>query len=103
MECKYCNGKCQKAGKQKNGAQKLYCRTCRKYQQPVYKYCAYSKSVGPMIARLVCESVSVRGIGRIPEIAGNTFIHQIKCIARAIIRPEIVLNRNCVEMDERAN
>ena len=33
MMCKFCDHPCQKAGEQKNGAQKLYCTICRKYQQ----------------------------------------------------------------------
>jgi uncharacterized protein (DUF488 family) len=36
-----------------------------------------------MIARLVCESVSVRGIERILKIADNTVMRQIKCMARS--------------------
>jgi len=33
MTCKFCNHACQKAGKQKNGAYKFYCKLCGKYQQ----------------------------------------------------------------------
>ena len=65
MECNFCRDKCQKAGKQKNGAQKYYCKKCKKYQQGIYKYAAYNKEVVAMITRLVCESVSIRGIARI--------------------------------------
>jgi len=33
MECQFCKGECQKAGRQKNGTQKHYCKRDKKYQQ----------------------------------------------------------------------
>src|ERR1700744_603970 len=65
MHCQFCKGKCQKAGKQKkNKAQKLYFIGCKKYQQSPYRYRACYGPVSPMISKLVCESVSIRGIVR---------------------------------------
>ena len=42
LTCTDCEGKLQKAGRQKNGAQKLFCSHCKKYSQAVYqnKACA---------------------------------------------------------------
>lgn len=62
MKCKFCNHACQKAGKQKNGTQKYYCKACKKYQQEEYKYAACNKGVELMISNLVYESVGIRGI-----------------------------------------
>ena len=100
MECKYCKGNCQKAGKQKNGTQKLFCSVCSKYQQSVYLYNACRTQLNKMISTLVCESVSIRGIGRVLQIANATVISRIKAIAAAITKPAIPINRNAFEVDE---
>ncbi len=62
MKCQFCNTICQKSGRQKNGAQKLYCKECKKYQQTTYQYRACQSNLSPMISQLVCESVGIRGI-----------------------------------------
>ena len=100
MECNFCRDKCQKAGKQKNGAQKYYCKKCKKYQQGIYKYAAYHKEVVAMITRLVCESVSIRGIARILKISLVTVLRKIEKVAASVIKPPIPLNKNSFEMDE---
>ncbi len=100
MTCKFCNHACQKAGKQKNGAQKLYCKLCRKYQQKTYRNRACCKDIKPMIFKLVCESVSVRGIARILNISVNTVQTDIKWAAKSIIKPPIRLHQETVEVDE---
>lgn len=100
MECKFCKGNCQKAGKQKNGSQKYYCKTCKKYQQKSYSYQAYIPGVNSMISELLCESVGIRGIGRILKIAVNTVLHKIKAIAASISKPEVSKKPVAVEMDE---
>jgi insertion element IS1 protein InsB len=100
MECKYCKGKCHKAGRQKNGTQKLFCIQCKKYQQASYLYNACRTQLNRMISTLVCESVSIRGIGRVLQIANATVISRIKIIAAAIAKPAIPLSRNAFEVDE---
>ncbi len=100
MNCKYCSGKCQKSGKQKNGAQKYYCSICKKYQQQCYKYAIYKIGVVSMIPKLVCESVSIRGISRILRISLTTVIKKVKALAASIVKPLIPLNKKAVEMDE---
>ncbi len=100
MKCQYCSGNCQKAGKQKNGAQKLYCKTCRRYQQTSYKNKAYEKEVSPLLAQLVCESVSIRGIRRVLKNVTNTVLRRIRTIAKGIIKPTIVMNQLELEVDE---
>ncbi|HMH20158.1 MAG TPA: hypothetical protein VK563_00210 [Puia sp.] len=87
MTCQYCNQICQKAGKQKNGAQKLYCKPCEKYQQAVYRKNACKAKINPVIAQLVCESIGIRGIARILKIAANTVLNRIRTIADSIPKP----------------
>jgi len=53
-----------------------------------------------MIPKLVCESVSIRGIARILKIALATVIKKIKLIAEKIIKPPIPLNCKMLELDE---
>lgn len=100
MDCKICKEKCQKAGRQKNGAQKHYCTACRKYQQCKYKYLAYKAEVKTLIPKLICESVSIRGIGRILKIALATVCKRIKLIAGNILKPPIPMGRQSFELDE---
>jgi IS1 family transposase len=53
-----------------------------------------------MIPKLVCESVSIRGIARILKIALATVIKKIKQIAGKVIKPPIPLNCKVLELDE---
>ena len=100
MQCQFCKGKCQKAGKQKNGAQKLYCNGCKKYQQSAYRYRACHSPVSPMISKLVCESVSIRGIARVLQIGINTVLRRIISIAKDIVKPPIPQDQPAFEVDE---
>jgi len=100
MTCKFCDHACQKAGRQKNGVQKLYCTLCRKYQQTAYRNRACCKDTKPMISKLICESVSVRGIARILNISINTVQTDIKWTAKSISKPPIVLHQENIEVDE---
>ena len=100
MECQCCRGKCQKAGRQKNGTQKHYCKRCKTYQQASYVYKAYRKTVNESICQLVCESVTIRGIARVLEISVGTVLHRIRQMGKRICKPAIVLNQPELEVDE---
>jgi insertion element IS1 protein InsB len=100
MQCQFCKEKCQKAGKQRNGAQKLYCKGCKKYQQASYQYIACQSHVDNMVSQLVCESVGVRGIARILRIGVNTVLRRIIFIADSISKPAIPKDRSAFEVDE---
>ncbi|HSC39212.1 MAG TPA: IS1 family transposase, partial [Chitinophagaceae bacterium] len=93
-------GKCQKAGRQKNGAQKLYCKPCGKYQQAEYRNNAYKEEVRQMIPQLVRESVSVRGMARVLKIAVNTVLIRIHKTAKHIHKPPIAMHQAVIEVDE---
>ena len=100
MKCKFCDSDCRKAGRQKNGAQKLCCKACGKYQQLSYRNNACKKEVQVMIPQLVCESVSIRGIARVLKIAARTVVNGIRRIARGIKKPPIIMNQAAFEVDE---
>lgn len=100
MDCKFCKGSCRKAGRQNNGRQRYYCRGCKKYQQGDYRYAAYQPGIVTMIPKLVKESVSIRGIGRILRIALATVAKKVKAIADAIQKPPVPMKRNAFEPDE---
>jgi transposase-like protein len=100
MTCQYCNGNCRKAGKQTNGAQKLYCKACKKNQQSSYHKKAYGTGINVLIPKLLYESVGIRGIGRILHIAASTVIRRIKKFAAALIKPASTMDRPCLEVDE---
>ena len=100
MECKFCRETCQKWGRQKNGAQRFYCKQCKKYQQKEYSYAACKTGVVEMIPRLVCNSMGIRGIANVLNIAVNTAVRLIKKVAEGITKPPIPLNRKSFEIDE---
>jgi len=94
MKCKFCDGDCRKAGRQKNGSQKLYCKACGKYQQAIYQNNAFKKDVQVMIPQLVRESVSIRGIARLLKIAVRMVINGIRRVAKAIVKPPVLVQRS---------
>lgn len=100
MHCQNCKSICQKAGRQRNGAQKLYCVKCKKYQQEVYKNKAYERSTDRLISSLVCEGVGVRGIARVVRVAVGTVSTRLRVIAERIGRPVVTDVRPTFEVDE---
>jgi insertion element IS1 protein InsB len=88
MNCRFCKGKCQKAGRQKNGAQKLYCRPCGKYSQVTYRYTAWHQDTSVLIRSLVCEGVGIRSIRRILQIGINTVVRRIVKMAGSMVAPQ---------------
>ena len=100
MTCKFCDHLCQRAGKQRNGAQKLYCTRCDKYQQQGYIYLACRAGTIEMVQSLTCESVGIRSISRVLGIAANTVMEKIRSIASTIERPVVGKDQPCFEVDE---
>ena len=100
MKCKFCDNPCQKAGRQKNGMQKYYCKECGKYQQSAYRNKACCDNTRRMLPKLVYESVSVRGIARILNVAVNTVQASIKWAGEQVVKPPICMCQAIVEVDE---
>ena len=99
-KCQYCQGKCRRAGKQRNGAQKFYCGVCKKYQQADYKRRSYNPETNNWMGKLVRESVGIRGIGRLLRIGTGTVLRRIRQTAGKISRPVISKDQNSFEVDE---
>ena len=100
MECNYCSRRCWRSGRQKNGAQRFYCASCKRYQQRSYQYKACAASTGDRVKVLVRESVGVRGIARILGIARQTVLKKIQLTAKTITRPVERLDQASLEVDE---
>jgi len=100
MSCNYCKGNCQKAGKQKNGTLRLFCTSCKKYQQAVYRKVACQTGINQQIKDLLCEGVGIRGISRVLRIAIGTVLRRIKALAAGAARPAIVGAHLSPEVDE---
>lgn len=99
MECKYCSNDCIKAGKQRNGAQKWYCKHCLKYQLAYYKNKAYGQNINQEIINHLKESCGIRSIARLLEISTGTVCARILKISKNIKRPHILMGKE-YEMDE---
>lgn len=99
MKCKKCKEACKKAGKQKNGMQKWFCRACQKYQQKQYVYRAYDSSTNQQLIALLKEGCGIRSIARLLQISCTTVINRIKTISKKIIPPSIKLRKE-YEVDE---
>lgn len=99
MECKYCGSQCSKAGKQLNDLQRYCCKSCKKYQQQTYFYSECKAGINKMIIKLLCNSVGVRGIGRVLKISATTVLRRIRQNADKIVRPAMPLKRESFEID----
>lgn len=99
MKCNYCRNSCIKAGKQRNGTQKWYCKQCLKYQQEYYSNKAYKENINSQIIALLKEGCGIRSIGRLLKISATTVIRRIKGISKAIKSPIIKMYKE-YEVDE---
>lgn len=99
MNCNYCSSNCQKAGRQRNGNQKWFCKSCRKYQQEKYKNKACHPNINLEIRKHLKESCGTRSISRLLEISITTVTKRILTISKSIEKPPISLNKE-YEMDE---
>jgi insertion element IS1 protein InsB len=99
MNCNYCTFSCQKAGRQKNGNQKWFCKSCGKYQQQEYKNKACYPDTNLEIKKHLKESCGIRSISRLLEISITTVTKRILTISKSVKKPPIALNKT-YEMDE---
>lgn len=100
MSCQYCKGRCRKAGRQKNAAQRLYCAMCKKHQQVRYQKQAYQPRINGEICKLLREGVGIREIGRILRIAAGMVLRRIRKVAREMVKPFLSEQGHSYEMDE---
>lgn len=97
--CQYCNSVCHKVGVQKNGNQKLRCKSCKKYQLLLYSNKGCSKETKQMILKLCKVNVGIRDIGKLLEISANSVIKNIKQ-GNSLKRNSILLTNQTYEIDE---
>lgn len=97
MHCRFCEGKCHKKGI-RNGSQSYQCVACKKYQKQRYKYLSYIIS-DEMITKCVQEGLGIRSMSRLLAVSPGTVLKRIECIARAIKKPPIPMNKS-FEVDE---
>ncbi len=100
MDCKYCFKRCIKAGKQRTGVQKFYCKTCSRYQQAVYTSEAYHPQSSYRIVTLVREGMGLRSIARVLKISLKTIIKRIIKAGNEIVKPFHGLRNSTYELDE---
>ncbi len=100
MDCKYCRYPCKRAGRQKNGLQRYYCRICKKYQQKEYIYPACAGNINPMMRLLIVESVGIRGISRVLRISTGAVLRRIKLLASRTKKPALREEHPIFEVDE---
>lgn len=98
MNCRYCNERCIRKGKQQN-IQIYRCKACLKYQRPVYQY--QSKLVEDhQIVQLIKEGCAIRSISRILAISSSTVIRRVLKIGNNVRRSSPVLFGQIYQVDE---
>lgn len=101
MECKKC--KCTevvKNGKQSNGKQRYYCKSCKVSFQTNYSYNAYQNSINKKTYELLKEGVGINSTARLLKVSKVTVIKRIKYLASLINRPLFNERGQYYEIDE---
>tara|TARA_R110002051_G_scaffold181774_1_gene251303 strand:+ start:76618 stop:77289 length:672 start_codon:yes stop_codon:yes gene_type:complete len=100
MKCKKCKGLAVKNGKQKNGRQRYYCKSCKCSFQRSYRYKAYKEHTNKNIYLLLRESVGIKATSRLLSITKTTVVKRIKMMASKIQKPIIKEKNQYYELDE---
>jgi insertion element IS1 protein InsB len=100
MKCMYCTNKCIKAGRQKNGAQRLFCKTCQRYQLETYRSQAWRTTINESIKSLLVEGMGIRGIARFLKISVTAVLKRIRVLAKLIRKPFTTVAGRVFEIDE---
>ncbi len=100
MKCNKCKCLAVKNGKQKNGRQRYYCKTCKISFQRAYKYNAYNKQINRDIVAFLKESVGINATSRLLKISKTTVLTRILKMASNIIKPKFNEHNQYYEIDE---
>nr|WP_188619937.1 IS1 family transposase [Flavobacterium suaedae] len=73
-----------KNGRQTNGKQRYYCKSCKKSFQSTYCYKAYKLETNTLIKSLLKEGCGIRSISRILEISKKTVLSRMLTISNQI-------------------
>lgn len=100
MECRYCNSHCVKAGRNRIGMQRYYCRACKRCQQAVYVYKAYHRDTNRRVVSLLVEGMGIRSISRVLKISAATVISRIRFIGKTTKCRATFSKNDVYEIDE---
>jgi insertion element IS1 protein InsB len=99
MKCQYCTGETIKSGKQKSGAQKYRCKTCKKYQQDEYKYQAYVVVKRRLIVPMILNNCGFCPVAEVLGVSYNTVVKvMFACAAKC--KPPKMKAGGIYEVDE---
>ncbi|NDI98177.1 IS1 family transposase [Flavobacterium sp. LaA7.5] len=84
MNCIRCKTLAVKNGKQANGKQRYYCKSCKNNFQSTYSYKAYLKGINTLIKDLLKEGCGIRSISRILKISKKTVLSRMLKISNQI-------------------
>lgn len=100
MKCISCKTLAVKNGKQTNGKQRYYCKSCKKSFQSTYCYKAYKLETNTLIKNLLKEGCGIRSISRILKISKKTVLSRMLKISKQI-KPTNFTKPGCkFEIDE---
>lgn len=97
--CKYCNGKCVKAGKERSGKQRFKCTSCCRRQVAYYDNHAYNDNTDENIIALTKEGAGISSSARLLNISPTTLLSRIRKIADKICEPVLAFGKE-YEVDE---
>ena len=100
MKCKKCKSLAVKNGKQQNGRQRYYCKSCKCSFQRSYKYKTYKGDTNKSIYLFLRESVGIKATSRLLSISKTTVIKRIKMMASKIQKPILNEKHKYYELDE---
>ena len=79
IRCPHCEwNDLRKNGKCTNGAQRYYCKSCKKQFRSGYCYHAYKKGIKEKIIEMTLNGSGVRDIGRVLSISKDTVCAVLK-------------------------
>ena len=100
MNCRYCQGKCVKNGKQANGIQRYLCEHCGKSQQANYQYAACEQKTRDLFLRCLKIGSSLRGVQYVTGVAVSTQLRWIKALSKSVKPPAKIRLYDEYEVDE---
>lgn len=101
MKCNICHLNCIKAGRQSNGKQKYFCKSCQKYFQKAYRYRAYEiRDRKKFFITLHNEGNGIRGMSRILNISCTTVMKWKLIYSKDLIPPKSESDNHTYQIDE---
>ena len=99
MNCYYCKNACVKSGIRK-GVQRYRCKSCKKYQQPIYSKPRIPQEKYKWTVKLNNEGCGISNIARLLEISKSSVQRLIERIAAGLQMPQLKEFGQSYEIDE---